>query len=427
MPPPGKGKAEKLGKRKGKTTTGSNITGAGSGAQKQLAEAEAAVTDRFGRVRQQKLQEEIARGPKIKGLTSASGPVRQRFETSPLGRLGIDPGLIGRSDLPTTNTQRTITASELANIGTERDRISNIRNKDARDLERLSQINRVLGLNRTSGMGIMDSLRQNFGGLQAQRDFANLGNTARGIFNALPTRRLLTGLLNKIPGVNLPMQVGMNPVNFNITPEMRSFEQFSPLLSEEEQEQFSSPFLNRILFGSPADRVFEGPASRDFRRDLQPFLNEEAIARAETDRGTNFYREFENYLQRNNFEPEDLGIQDDFLRRQTDFYNRPPVFGETSGDVRLMGNQGITDEGTAINQGDPIFNLMTNPALDIDGDGRISTTELYGVAQPEPETKFGLPFEAVEAVINDESQLGLNNLMQPIVRDFNQRPLVFDI
>ena len=205
MPPPRKGRAEKLGKRKGKTKTGSNITGAGSGAQKQLAKAEAAVTDRFGRVRQQKLQEEIAKGPKVKGLTSASGPVRQRFEKSPLGRLGIDPGLFGRSDLPTTNTQRTITASELANIGTERDRIANIRNKNARDLERLSQINQVLGLNRTSGMGIMDSLRQNFGGLQAQRDFANLGNTARGIANILPGRRLLTGLLNKIPGVNLPM------------------------------------------------------------------------------------------------------------------------------------------------------------------------------------------------------------------------------
>jgi len=335
MPPPGKGKAEKLGKKKGKTKTGSNITGAGSGAQKQLAKAEAAVTDRFGRVRQQKLQEEIAKGPKVKGLTSASGPVRQRFEKSPLGRLGIDPGLFGRSDLPTTNTQRTITASELANIGTERDRIANIRNKNARDLERLSQINQVLGLNRTSGMGIMDSLRQNFGGLQAQRDFANLGNTARGIANILPGRRLLTGLLNKIPGVNLPMQIGMNPVNFNITPEMRSFERFSPLLSEEEQEQFSSPFLNRILFGSPADRAFEGPA-----QSINPFMN-----------------------------PIDLGTGDLYKSTQEN------VELANQGDTRLdrfFEDIGLKDPGDG-------------PIYDMDGDGDVDLEDL-GISDSLPDT-----------------------------------------
>ena len=335
MPPPRKGRAEKLGKRKGKTKTGSNITGAGSGAQKQLAAAEAAVTDRFGRVRQQKLQEEIAKGPKVKGLTSASGPVRQRFEKSPLGRLGIDPGLFGRSDLPTTNTQRTITASELANIGTERDRIANIRNKDARDLERLSQINQVLGLNRTSGMGIMDSLRQNFGGLQAQRDFANLGNTARGIANILPGRRLLTGLLNKIPGVNLPMQIGMNPVNFNITPEMRSFEQFSPLLSEEEQEQFSSPFLNRILFGSPADRTFEGPA-----QSINAFMN-----------------------------PIDLGTGDLYKSTQEN------VELANQGDTRLdrfFEDIGLKDPGDG-------------PIYDMDGDGDVDLEDL-GISDSLPDT-----------------------------------------
>ena len=75
-------------------------TNRASAATDQIAEAEAAVTDRFGRVRKDKLAEEIAKGRVIKGLTSASGPVRQKFERTPLGRLNIDPSMIGRSDLP---------------------------------------------------------------------------------------------------------------------------------------------------------------------------------------------------------------------------------------------------------------------------------------------------------------------------------------
>jgi len=263
----------------------------------------------------------------------------------------------------------------------------------------LRKFNEAAGYNPTRGMGIMDSLRSNYE--QSGAKF-NRNQAIRGIIGTL--------LGGPLAGIALG----------NFTPE----EEKRP----EGVNEFGFPIYDgRQIFEGQSTGDFVPTVSRQSPLNLQPFLNEEAIARAETDRGTNFYREFENYLQQKNLVAEDLGIQDDFLRRQTDFYNRPPVFGETSGDVRLMGNQGITDEGTAINQGDPIFNLMTNPALDIDGDGRISTTELYGVAQPEPETKFGLPFEAVEAVITDESQLGLNNLMQPIVRDFNQRPLVFDV
>ena len=115
-----------------------------------------------------------------------------------------------------------------------------------RELEQLSQYNRVLGLNPTSGMGIMGSLRQNFGGLQAQRDFARLGNTAKGIMNLMPGRAIMTGLLNKIPGVNLPTQLSMSPINYNITDRMSDFygeEGFNPIgLSLADQEMFRDPF-----------------------------------------------------------------------------------------------------------------------------------------------------------------------------------------
>ena len=242
----------------GSKNTGSNKA---NQAAAQIKAAEDRVRDEYGRVRTSKLQSEIAKGPTVKSssgdIKTSSGALRQGFKNTALGRMGFDPSMIGRSDLPTTNTQGNITAPELNRIGAMRDVLAGklpgqVRTRE--ELEQLSQFNRVLGLNPTSGMGIMGSLRQNFGGLEAQRDFARLGNMAKGIGNLMPGRAFVTGLLNKIPGVNLPTEFSMSPINYNITDRMSDFygaEGFNPMLSLEDQEMYSDPFLNRVLFGDP--------------------------------------------------------------------------------------------------------------------------------------------------------------------------------
>jgi len=237
-------------------------TNKSTAAADQIAAAEDRVRDEYGRVRTSKLQNELAKGPAVKSssgdIKTSSGALRQGFKNTPLGRMGLTPSMIGRSDLPTTNTQGNITASELKSIGAMRDVLAGRLPGQVRtpgELEQLSRFNRVLGLNPTSGMGIMGSLRQNFGGLQAQRDFARLGNTAKGIMNLMPGRAIMTGLLNKIPGVNLPTELSMSPINYNITDSMSDFygeEGFNPIgLSLADQEMFSDPFLDKALFGTP--------------------------------------------------------------------------------------------------------------------------------------------------------------------------------
>ena len=282
----------------GSKNTGSNKS---NPAADQMKAAEDRVRDEYGRVRTSKLQSEIAKGPTVKSssgdIKTASGPLRQGFKNTALGRMGFDPSMIGRSDLPTTNTQGLITAPELRSIGAKRDILAGklpgqVRTRE--ELEQLSQFNRVLGLNPTSGMGIMGSLRQNLGGLEAQRDFARLGNMAKGIGNLMPGRAIITGLLNKIPGVNLPTVFSMSPINYNITDRMSDFygvEGFNPMLSLEDQEMYSDPFLDRVLFGdtlvkspieqmtpmkrpdqpTPLDKLQFSPRFNQFLNDGDPF------------------------------------------------------------------------------------------------------------------------------------------------------------
>jgi hypothetical protein len=257
-------------------------------AAKQLADAEARVTDRFGRVRTTALQNEIA-----KGIPTNVPGVNQAYGKTALGQMGINPNMIGRSTLPDSvvgsskgykgldksytdlqgnkvigNTQGLLTAPEIQKIGELRDFFASSEDEQTpENLERLSRFNRVLGLNSTAGMNLADSLKQNLTGLEAQRDFARLGNTAKGIMNLMPGRAIMTGLLNKIPGVSLPTQLSMSPINYDITDRMSNFygdEGFNPMLSLEDQEMFGDSFLDRALFGTPGSNVRPVTNEQDF-------------------------------------------------------------------------------------------------------------------------------------------------------------------
>jgi hypothetical protein len=244
-------------------------------AAKQIADAEARVTDRFGRVRQKALSNEIA-----KGIPTNVPGVNQAYGKTALGQMGINPNMIGSSNLPSSvfgnkgykgldksytdlqgnqvigNTQGLLSAPEIERIGELRDLYAGSEDEQtSADLERLSRFNRVLGLRPTAGMNLADSLKQNFTGLEAKRDFARLGNTAKGIMNLMPGKALATGLFNAVTGSNIPSQFSMSPINYDITDRMFNFygdEGFNPMLSSEDQEMFGDSFLDRALFGTPA-------------------------------------------------------------------------------------------------------------------------------------------------------------------------------
>ena len=190
--------------------------------------------------------------------------VTRDYSRTALGQAGVHPSMVGGYGISPGDEK--FSPAEIRNIGVERDRIVNDYGKPAHltapvggpmgsaQLEKLSQYNRALGINPTAGMGFGESLRQNLGGLEAKRDFAQLGNLAKGIANVLPGRALVTGLLNKIPGVNLPTQLSMSPINYNITDQMRA-SGLSNLLSPQQQEMYSPSLMNRYLFGDLAQRT----------------------------------------------------------------------------------------------------------------------------------------------------------------------------
>tara|TARA_R110002012_G_scaffold320676_1_gene544974 strand:+ start:895 stop:2070 length:1176 start_codon:yes stop_codon:yes gene_type:complete len=247
-------------------------------ATKQIADAEARVTDDYGRVRQKALSNEIA-----KGIPTNVPGVNQAYGKTALGKMGINPNMIGPSSLPSSvfgnkgykgldksytdlqgnqvigNTQGLFSAPEIQRIGELRDLYAGSEDEQtSSDLERLSRFNRVLGFRPTAGMGFVDSLKQNFGGLQAQREFARLGNTAKGIMNLMPGKALATGLFNAVTGSNIPSQFSMSPINYDITDRMSNFygdEGFNPMLSSEDQEMFGDSFLDRALFGTFLDKT----------------------------------------------------------------------------------------------------------------------------------------------------------------------------
>ena len=218
-------------------------------------------------------------------ITSAGGNVTfgggqnvtRDYAQTALGQAGFNPNMIGGYGI--TPGDEKFSATELGNIGAMRDVLAgNIPGQqlNAKELETLSQYNRALGLNETTGMGFGDSFKQNLGGLKAQRDIAQLGNFGKGIMNLMPGRALMTGLLNKIPGVNLPTQFSTSPINYNITDQMQESD-LADLLSSEQQEMYSPDLINRYLFGSEAEAL---PETETFTAPPETFAIPEADALA---------------------------------------------------------------------------------------------------------------------------------------------------
>ena len=213
-------------------------------------------------------------------LTFGGGQnVTRDYSKTDLGKAGIDPSMVGGYGINLGDQK--LSPAEFRNIGAERDSLVNNYGKPAHlstpvggprsiaELENLSQYNRALGLNQTSGMGFGESFRHNLGGLEAQRDFAQLGNMAKGIGNLMPGRALMTGLLNKIPGVNLPTQLSMSPINYNITDQMQGSE-LANILSKQQQEMYSPSLMNKYLFGSQPDAVTQDAVTQEGRQNYDP-------------------------------------------------------------------------------------------------------------------------------------------------------------
>lgn len=163
------------------------------------------------------LRDEVKKGRKVAGTN-----IRHSFNALK----NIDPNRLSEFRGGTKysgDTAGTVNAQELREIGLERDKLANQRTYAGDQLGALESGNRFLGLNPTSGMGIMQSLKRNFTNPEAQRSYANTRNIARTLANMGPIGGILRGLSNSLFGTDLrPMQMEGMPMG-NIDPRVAGF------------------------------------------------------------------------------------------------------------------------------------------------------------------------------------------------------------
>ena len=163
------------------------------------------------------LRDEVKKGRKVAGTN-----IRHGFNALK----NIDPNRLSDFRGGTKysgDTAGTVNAQELREIGLERDKLANQRTYAGDQLGALESGNRFLGLNPTSGMGIMQSLKRNFTNPEAQRSYANTRNIGRTLANMGPIGGILRGLSNSLFGTDLqPMQMEGMPMG-NIDPRVAGF------------------------------------------------------------------------------------------------------------------------------------------------------------------------------------------------------------
>ena len=163
------------------------------------------------------LRDEVKKGRKVAGTN-----IRHGFNALK----NIDPNRLSDFRGGTKysgDTAGTVNAQELREIGLERDKLANQRTYAGDQLGALESGNRFLGLNPTSGMGIMQSLKRNFTNPEAQRSYANTRNIGRTLANMGPIGGILRGLSNSLFGTDLrPMQMEGMPMG-NIDPREAGF------------------------------------------------------------------------------------------------------------------------------------------------------------------------------------------------------------
>ena len=153
-----------------------------------------------------RLQREISKGPRVGSsqgdIKNRAGDVlRQSYQRSDLGRMGIDPRMIASSGDPFRDN--TLTGNELRQIGR------------LRDLSPNEQRNRFFGLNPTTSMGIMEGLKNTFGNIGFQRDLARAKNSLKTGANMMPGTNIARSLSNSLFGTDFsPFEMSNIPVGF---------------------------------------------------------------------------------------------------------------------------------------------------------------------------------------------------------------------
>ncbi len=117
-----------------------------------------------------------------------------------------------------------------------------------------SQLACSIGGNVAENSGGVHSLKYGATNPQAIRGYQQLGNLVKGIANLLPGKTLMTGLLNKIPGINLAPKFSMTEINpFNIGPGFAQYpDQFTRPFTNPELEAMTNPAIYDRLFNDVA-------------------------------------------------------------------------------------------------------------------------------------------------------------------------------
>ena len=157
----------------------------------------------------------------------ADAMANKAFDSSPLGKMkkaGVSFDALGRSGLPgeynvtpggmQDTVQGTFGYKEYSDLAKMVDEgkvagyggfnpLKPTSFQGFSNLNEQAAANQLFGFSPTQNMGIMSSLKYGATNPQAIRGYQQLGNLVKGIANLLPGKTLMTGLLNKIPGINL--------------------------------------------------------------------------------------------------------------------------------------------------------------------------------------------------------------------------------
>ena len=224
------------------------------------------------------------------------------------------------------------------------------------------------GINPTTGMGLMDSLKSNAyvdrGQFSLQGLLAGIaGTTIGGPLSGILAGNILPKLLKKDEDSSFNPW-GM-PSKFD-TDEGLHVAEYTPDPVAE-----VSPNIGSNLYDQTLTQMEKQTAGEDV--SINPFF----AGSPQTG--------WKNYDMNGDgiVDSSDLAISDDFLRRQTDesMFGKPP-------DPELMDTMGITEVGPSMNEGDPLFDIMTNPDTDLNGDGTISPTELQAAREAFEQSKI---------------------------------------
>ncbi len=208
----------------------------------------------------------------------ADAMANKAFDSSPLGKMkkaGVSFDALGRSGLPgeynvtpggmQDTVQGTFGYKEYSDLAKMVDEgkvagyggfnpLKPTSFQGFSNLNEQAAANQLFGFSPTQNMGIMSSLKYGATNPQAIRGYQQLGNLVKGIANLLPGKTLMTGLLNKIPGINLAPKFSMTEINpFNIGPGFAQYpDQFTRPFTNPELEAMTNPAIYDRLFNDVA-------------------------------------------------------------------------------------------------------------------------------------------------------------------------------